>query len=79
MKKVIKYIISIPKKIAIYLIRLYQKYLSPKFGTECKYYPTCSNYAISAIDKYGIIKGGIMAFFRILRCNPFSKRRNRRS
>ena len=67
----------IPKRVAIWLIRKYQKYLSPKFGRECKYYPTCSNYAIDAIDKYGIIKGSIMAFFRILKCNPFSKRRNR--
>ena len=74
-----KKIVSYPKKIGIFIIRLYQKYLSPRFGRKCKYYPTCSNYAIDAIDKYGIIKGSIMAFFRILRCNPFSKRRNRRS
>jgi len=76
-KKYLMLIVSFPKKIAIFFIKLYQRYLSPRFGRNCKYYPTCSNYAISAIDKYGIIKGGIMAFFRVLRCNPFSKRWNR--
>lgn len=72
-------IIAIPKRIGICLIKLYQIYISPRIKTNCKYYPTCSNYAIQAIDKYGIIKGSIMAIFRIIRCNPFSKRWNRRS
>jgi len=70
----IKYI---PRKICIYLIKVYQKYISPRKISKCKYYPTCSNYAIQAIDKYGIIKGSLMAIFRIIRCNPFSKRRSR--
>ena len=70
-------LISVPKKIAIYLIKLYQKYVSPRIGSKCRYQPTCSNYAIEAIDKYGIIKGSIMAVFRIIRCNPFFKRWNR--
>ena len=70
-------IIAIPKRIGICLIKLYQIYISPRFKSSCKYYPTCSNYAIQAIDKYGIIKGSIMAVFRIIRCNPFSKRWNR--
>ena len=70
-------IIAIPKRIGICLIKLYQIYFSPRFKPSCKYYPTCSNYAIQAIDKYGIIKGSIMAVFRIIRCNPFSKRWNR--
>ena len=70
-------IIAIPKRMVICLIKLYQMYISPRFKARCKYYPTCSNYAIQAIDKYGIIKGSIMAVFRIIRCNPFSKRWNR--
>jgi len=70
-------IVALPKKLSIYLIKLYQIYISPRFRAGCKYYPTCSNYAIQAIDKYGIIKGGIMAIYRIIRCNPFSKRWNR--
>jgi putative membrane protein insertion efficiency factor len=61
------------KKILIYLIRLYQKYLSPMKSTRCPYYPTCSQYGLEAIEKHGAFKGGILATWRILRCNPFSK------
>ena len=56
------------------LVRFYQKYLSGlKSYSSCKYFPTCSQYAIEAIEKYGPLKGGRMAIWRILRCNPFSK------
>ena len=54
-------------------IRIYQKYLSPLKHTKCPYYPTCSQYGLAAIEKYGAFKGGLMAIWRILRCNPFSK------
>ena len=56
----------------IKLIKLYQK--TPRyFHYNCKYIPTCSNYAIDAINEYGCIKGGYMSIKRILKCNPFSK------
>lgn len=62
------------KKIFIGLIKFYRKYLSPLKGhVTCKYFPTCSQYAIEAIEKYGVLKGGLLAVWRILRCNPFSK------
>ncbi|MBV1818774.1 membrane protein insertion efficiency factor YidD [Clostridium cochlearium] len=61
------------KVIFIKLIKFYRKYLSPLKKPCCKYYPTCSQYAIDAISKYGALKGGFMSFKRILRCNPFSK------
>ena len=62
------------KKILLGTIRFYQKYLSGAKGySSCKYYPTCSRYAIEAIEKYGAFKGGRLAAWRILRCNPFSK------
>ena len=60
------------KKILIKLIQIYQK-IPGKFHNNCKFYPTCSNYAIEAIQKYGSIKGSIMAIKRIIKCNPFSK------
>ncbi|MCF2683604.1 membrane protein insertion efficiency factor YidD [Faecalicatena contorta] len=61
------------KRILLKGIRFYQKYLSPlKGGSTCKFYPTCSQYAIEAIEKYGAIKGGYLALRRILRCNPFT-------
>ena len=62
------------KKIMIRMIRFYQKYLSPlKVRTHCVYTPNCSQYAIEALEKYGAFKGSLLAIWRILRCNPFSK------
>ncbi|UWP61162.1 membrane protein insertion efficiency factor YidD [Ruminococcus gauvreauii] len=61
------------KIILIRMIKFYQKYLSPLKRTCCPYTPTCSNYGLEAIQKYGAFKGSILAIWRILRCNPFSK------
>jgi hypothetical protein len=62
------------KKGMIILIRIYQKYLSPlKIRTHCIYTPTCSQYAIEALEKYGVFVGTFLACKRILRCNPFAK------
>ena len=63
----------IMKFFLIYIISLYQKYISPYKGTKCPYFPSCSNYGIEAIKEHGAIKGFFMAFWRVLRCNPFSK------
>ena len=60
------------RRFMIYLIRFYQKYLSPLKTTRCPYYPTCSRYGIIAIETHGPVKGGALTFWRILRCNPFS-------
>ena len=61
------------KTILIKIIQFYQKYLSPLKGrATCIYTPTCSQYAIEALEKYGLIKGGLLAAWRILRCNPFA-------
>ncbi|MCQ2534734.1 MAG: membrane protein insertion efficiency factor YidD [Clostridia bacterium] len=57
----------------IKLVRLYQKYISPLSGPCCKYSPTCSQYMIDALKKYGVLRGLPMGIWRILRCNPFSK------
>lgn len=60
------------KKSLIFLIRVYQRWISPlKLRPSCRFYPTCSQYAVEAILKYGGIKGGIMAVKRILKCHPF--------
>ena len=61
------------KRIIIFLIEKYQKYISPNFSKKCKYYPTCSEYSKLAISKYGVYKGGLLSIKRILKCNPFSK------
>jgi len=69
------------KLFVIKIIKIYQKTISPDHGFfkflhpygYCRFKPTCSEYAISAIEKYGIIKGGIKAIWRVLKCNPWGK------
>ena len=61
------------KTIFIAPIKFYQKIISPIFPNNCRFYPTCSEYAILAISKYGALRGIIKGGYRILRCNPFSK------
>jgi len=61
------------KKVFIFLIKLYQKYISPMKKPCCRFSPTCSEYALEAIQKHGAFKGFFMALWRVLRCNPFCK------
>jgi len=62
------------KRVLIALVRFYQKWISPlKRRGHCIYIPTCSQYALEALEKYGALKGGWLAFKRICRCNPFAK------
>lgn len=62
------------KKIMIKIIKFYQNAISPYKGRSyCNYYPTCSQYGLEAIERYGALRGGFMTFKRILRCNPFCK------
>lgn len=61
------------KKILIILIKFYKFALSPIFPPSCRFYPTCSQYSIEAIEKFGSIKGAYLALKRIFRCNPFFK------
>ena len=59
------------KRMLLLLIRLYKRWISPLFPKSCRFYPSCSSYAMQAIEKYGAMKGGFLAIKRILRCNPF--------
>ncbi|NLJ77514.1 MAG: membrane protein insertion efficiency factor YidD [Peptococcaceae bacterium] len=59
------------KAILIATIRMYQLFLSPLKKPSCRFYPTCSHYAIQAIEKYGVIKGSWMALARLVKCHPF--------
>jgi uncharacterized protein len=54
-------------------IRIYQRFVSPMFGQRCKYYPSCSEYAAQAITRFGILRGLVLAGWRVLRCNPWSR------
>lgn len=61
------------KKLLIRAIHFYQKNISVNTSPKCRYYPTCSQYAVEAIQTHGALKGSLLAVWRILRCNPFSK------
>lgn len=75
------FIYNLPRRLAVFLIRIYQKTISFDHGFLkifyphgfCRFTPSCSEYSAQAIEKYGIIKGGLMASWRILRCNPWNK------
>ena len=60
------------RAVALAPIRLYQRVISPALPRRCKYEPTCSRYAVQAIQRYGILRGLAMAGWRLLRCNPWS-------
>jgi hypothetical protein len=60
------------KKLLIILIKIYRKYISPLKGSNtCRFYPTCSQYSLEAIEKYGSIKGSYLSVKRVLKCHPF--------
>lgn len=59
------------KNFLILLIKGYQKFISPLLGKNCRFYPTCSQYTIQALEKYGLIKGSLLSIKRIVKCNPF--------
>ena len=61
------------RAIAVAPVRVYQRAVSPALPARCRYYPTCSHYAVGAVRRYGVIRGLILAVWRVLRCNPFSR------
>lgn len=63
----------LPRRLMILLVRGYQVTLSPWLGGQCRYVPTCSQYAVTALRKHGAMRGGLLAIWRILRCHPFSR------
>jgi putative membrane protein insertion efficiency factor len=61
------------KSVVIAILQFYKRWISPSLRPSCRYVPTCSEYAMEAIDRYGIIRGGAMSAWRLLRCHPFVK------
>ena len=64
---------KLPKYLLIYLIRFYRFFISPFFPGTCRFYPTCSSFAIEAIEKHGVISGVCLAIMRLFRCHPFGR------
>ncbi|MDR1364215.1 MAG: membrane protein insertion efficiency factor YidD [Oscillospiraceae bacterium] len=61
------------RRFLIFILKIYKKFISPMMYNRCRFYPSCSSYALLAIKKFGILKGGFLSIKRILRCNMFSK------
>ena len=61
------------KELVIAAIKGYQKFISPYIKRSCRYAPTCSEYAVEALEKFGFFRGTVLAVWRVLRCNPFSR------
>ncbi|MBZ5667512.1 MAG: membrane protein insertion efficiency factor YidD [Acidobacteriia bacterium] len=61
------------KFLALGLLRIYKRWISPVFPPSCRYVPTCSEYAMEAVERFGTVRGGMMAVWRLLRCHPFAK------
>jgi putative membrane protein insertion efficiency factor len=64
--------VKVLREIALLPVRAYRRVLSPALPSRCKYHPTCSAYAVEAVRSYGVMRGGVLAAWRILRCNPWS-------
>lgn len=63
----------IPRNVLVAFIRGWRKLISPLYGDVCRYYPTCSAYGLGAVQQFGVIRGGFMTAWRIVRCNPWAR------
>jgi putative membrane protein insertion efficiency factor len=61
-----------PRTLVVLILRGYQRFVSPALGPRCRYYPSCSEYAVQAVQRFGILRGLLLAGWRLLRCNPWS-------
>jgi uncharacterized protein len=64
--------VTLLRALAVAPVRAYQRAISPALPQRCKYYPSCSEYAVGAIKRYGLLRGAVLAAWRLLRCNPWS-------
>jgi putative membrane protein insertion efficiency factor len=65
--------LSFPKIVVLQLLRAYKWAISPMFPPSCRYVPTCSDYAMEAVERFGALRGGVMALARLVRCNPLAE------
>jgi putative membrane protein insertion efficiency factor len=61
------------KRFALWMLGIYKRWISPSLPPSCRYVPTCSEYSMEAVERYGVLRGGVMGAWRLLRCHPFVK------
>ncbi len=71
--RVMTFVVRLPALAVLGLLRFYQRWISPMRPPTCKYYPSCSQYAVIAIGRHGLLRGSALAAWRLLRCNPWSR------
>jgi hypothetical protein len=64
--------LAVPRRIVVGLIRGYQRFLSPALPASCRFHPTCSQYTLEAVTRYGVVRGGWLGVRRLVRCHPFN-------
>ena len=72
MSRVLSFLLLLPRNLCIPVLRLYRAVISPLYGEVCRYYPSCSAYALGALQQHGVIKGVALGTFRIARCHPWA-------
>ena len=71
-KACLRFVARLPAMLVILLLRGYKLFISPFLGNNCRFRPTCSEYMMQAVEKYGVFRGGMMGIWRIVRCNPWN-------
>jgi putative membrane protein insertion efficiency factor len=72
MKRVVAFLLLLPRNCAVVILRGYRAVISPLYGEVCRYYPSCSRYTLEAIQEYGLVRGSALGAWRILRCHPWA-------
>ena len=72
MKRVVRHLLSVPKYVLLGLLWIYQRFVSPLTPPSCKFYPSCSSYAVTALTRHGALRGAWLAVRRVLRCHPWA-------
>ena len=72
-RRTLDFLLKLPSRIVVFALNAYKAGISPLLPPSCKYEPTCSMYAKEAVERFGVLKGSVLAAWRLLRCNPFSK------
>lgn len=70
---VVGVLLMLPRNAMVVLLRGYRAVISPLYGQVCRYYPSCSAYALEAVQQHGVMKGGVLSAWRVLRCNPWAR------
>ncbi len=73
MMRALAFLVLVPRNVCVLVLRVYRAIISPLYGDVCRYYPSCSGYALGAIQQHGVIKGIALGSWRIARCHPWAK------